>query len=208
MDDVRLAITMDWKQAGNFIYQVGLTRNELGGSSFSLVTASTGGRPPEVDAAVSRKTFRALHQAICRRLVRSCHDLSEGGLAVTAAEMALAGGLGGRIDLNCVPHQAEDFPDRITPHLASAVLLFSESNGRFLCEVSPDNADDFEAAMAGVPHARVGRVTDERRLRIAGVVGAPHDGRHRKEPTMEQPLVIDVDVEAIRKTWQAPLAWE
>ncbi|HEY5316175.1 MAG TPA: AIR synthase-related protein, partial [Pirellulales bacterium] len=104
IEDVGRAVTMDLKSAGNFLYQVGVTREELGGSHFSLVEGLAGGHVPQVDPVVAKATFIGLHAAIDAGLVRACHDLSEGGLAVAAAEMAFAGGLGARIFLGQVPH--------------------------------------------------------------------------------------------------------
>ena len=102
VDDVRRCVTMDLKRPGNLLISVGVTKNELGGSHFALVEGLAGGEVPKVDAAVAKKTFAALHQAIDAGLVRACHDLSEGGLAVAVAEMAFAGGFGAKIDLTKV----------------------------------------------------------------------------------------------------------
>jgi phosphoribosylformylglycinamidine synthase len=115
--DVRSCVTMDLKEAGNLLMILGQTRLELGGSLWADVHQQSGGRVPRVDPAVGRACFRGLHAAISRGLVRSCHDLSEGGLAVALAEMALAGGLGAQVALDGVPctdQAASDF-----------VLLFS-----------------------------------------------------------------------------------
>jgi phosphoribosylformylglycinamidine synthase len=94
VEDVRKCVTMDAKEAGNLVYVVGTTRNELGGSHFSLVNGLSGGAVPRVDPAAGRQVFKAVSAAIRDGLVRACHDLSEGGLAVAAAEMAFSGGLG------------------------------------------------------------------------------------------------------------------
>src|SRR5437870_1869447 len=67
---------------------------ELGGSHYHLVRGLSGGTVPPVDTTLAPEIFRRQHDAIARGLVRSCHDLSEGGLAVAAAEMAFAGGVG------------------------------------------------------------------------------------------------------------------
>ncbi len=163
IDDVRHCITMDLKRPGNFLYQVGLTKNELGGSHFALVEGLSGGEAPKVDAAMAKKTFAALHRAIYKGLVRSCHDLSEGGLAVAMAEMAFAGGFGAKIDLTNVPSPfgrgaggegVSDWDNDPT------VLLFSESNTRFICEITPENAAAFEKAMSGIACAKIGEVVD------------------------------------------------
>src|SRR5262249_53357141 len=94
VNDVRRCVTMDLKEAGNHLYIVGVTRAELGGTHYHLVHGMGGGEPPRVDPEVAPRIFRALHGAMARGLVRACHDLSEGGLAVAAAEMAFAGGIG------------------------------------------------------------------------------------------------------------------
>jgi phosphoribosylformylglycinamidine synthase len=99
--------------------------------------------------------------------VRACHDLSEGGLAVAAAEMAFAGRLGLELDLAGIPRSADVDSDAA----ASAVALFSESSARFLVEVAPQNAAAFEKTLAGRPVAQIGEVTAEGILRVRGLNG-------------------------------------
>jgi phosphoribosylformylglycinamidine synthase len=148
--DIRQTVTMDLKAAGNRLYLVGLTKPELGGSHYQPNAASA---IPQVDLALAPQLLGALHDAIRKGLVRSCHDLSEGGLAVALAEMAIAGGIGCTIDLAQVPqHGVAD----------DATLLFAESATRLLVEVNPAEAAAFEAAMAGFPHAAIGSVGGER----------------------------------------------
>jgi len=185
IDDVALAVTMDLKQPGNFLYQVGATKNELGGSHFALVESPSGGHVPVVDLAVAKQTFAALHRAMERGLIRACHDLSEGGLAVAAAEMAFAGGLGARIELSTLSLKAPQ-------QQGTASLLFSESNSRFLCEVSAESAAEFEQVMAEVPCARIGEVNDKSKLQIL----------HNDELS-----VIDADIQILKDAWKAPLEW-
>jgi phosphoribosylformylglycinamidine synthase subunit PurSL len=169
-------VTMDLKAAGNLLYLVGETKNELGGSHFALVNGLEGGQVPTVDPKGAKQTFEAMHTAIDAGLVRSCHDLSEGGLAVAAAEMAFAGGLGANIELT-----ADE----------AAVALFSESNTRFVCEVTGDCALAFERALAGVPLTKIGSAADGSRLTIAC-------GGKR---------VVDAEISALKEAWQAPLRW-
>src|SRR5437868_782956 len=106
-----------------------------------------------------------MHRAIQSGLIRACHDLSEGGLAVAAAEMAFAGGLGLSIDLDRVPNEIPIGASREK----NIALLFSESNTRFLCEVPRDRQADFEKTLAGVAHQCLGEVNDSRRLQISCV---------------------------------------
>lgn len=190
VDDVGRCVTMDAKQAGNRIYLVGTTKAELGGSHLSLVAGLDGGQVPTVDAALAKRTFAALHAAISAGWVRSCHDLSEGGLAVAAAEMAFAGGLGLALRLADVPHELGEW----TGASRDACLLFSESNTRFLCEVAPEDGPRFEQALGGVPWAQVGEVDSVSRLRIAGADAAGG-------------LVIDAELADLKEAWQQPLRW-
>jgi phosphoribosylformylglycinamidine synthase len=192
VDDVRQCVTMDLKEAGNLLYQVGRTRNELGGSHLGLVEALAGGRVPRVAPQEAKRTFVALSLAIRAGLVRACHDLSEGGLAVAAAEMAFAGGLGSWIRLAAAPRDiSED-----APHELDAILLFSESNSRFLCEVRPEQRDQFERALAETAFAQIGEVVASPRLQIFSATAA-------KQAT----LAIDADIGRLKEAWQAPLRW-
>jgi phosphoribosylformylglycinamidine synthase len=184
--DAARAVTMDVKRAGNLLYLVGETKNELGGSHFSLVHKLRGGEVPKVDPLLARRTFAAVHAAIDKSLVRSCHDLSEGGLAVAAAEMAFAGGLGARLNLAAVPHNSP------ADDSLETILMFSESNTRFLCEVPPDRATEFEKALAEIPHARLGEVVDQSQLEILGVKNTP---------------IVIADLKSLKAAWQRPLQW-
>jgi phosphoribosylformylglycinamidine synthase len=183
VDDVSRCVTMDLKEAGNALYVVGLTQHELGGSHFALIEGLADGLVPKVDAARAKQTFCAMHRAIHAGLVRACHDLSEGGLAVAAAEMAFAGGLGAEIALELVPSGDGSRHGQ--------VLLFSESNTRFLVEVNSDLAVAFENCLHEIPYARIGRVTDSKRLEI----------------TDDGASVISTDLAVLKEAWQRPLRW-
>lgn len=151
IDHVERAVTMDLKAAGNPLYLVGSTNtDEFAGSHFCLVNGINGGTVPQVDLQQAPQVFRGLHAAMQTGGVKSCHDLSEGGLAVAAAEMAFAGGVG--VHLQGV----------------SAALAFAESNTRFLVEVAVDQAPAFEAALEGVPLLQVGITTETTELVIEG----------------------------------------
>ncbi len=170
VDDVKNCVTMDLKEAGNLLYQIGETKNELGGSHYSLVNCLRGGQTPTVDIDTARRTFYAVHQAINESLVRSVHDMSEGGLAVCAAEMAFAGGLGAKLWLEHLPVASANeknnlplaIPDVDDELAQDVVRLFSESNSRFLVEVPIDCSRQFEKifAEANVPLYQVGKVAE------------------------------------------------
>lgn len=152
--DMHRFVTSHLKQPGNLLYLLGETRAEFGGSLlYALLGVEGGAAPAMPDDPLVR--YRRLHQAMRQGLVQSAHDCSEGGLAVALAEMALAGRLGAAVML----------PEAVG--LSAGELLFSESNGRLLLEVAPQDAPAFEQALDGVAIALLGRVVDNDRLRVA-----------------------------------------
>ena len=186
VEHVGRCVTMDLKEPGSRLYVVGLTRDEMGGSHLGLVRGVEGGVAPRVRPEEGTRVMDALHRAIAAGLVRACHDLSEGGLAVAAAEMAFAGGLGAEVSLANVPF--EDGPG--AAGVRDEMLLFAESPSRFLCEVREHDALAFEEALSAVPHAVVGRVTDSGRFLVRGT----HGGN-----------VVDAHIEELREAFLAPL---
>jgi phosphoribosylformylglycinamidine synthase II len=184
MDDTDKVVSMDCKRAGDLIYIVGETFNELGGSHYFSNHGYTGNRVPEVRPEKGKKLMDALAAAMNKGLVSSCHDLSEGGIGVAAAEMAFAGGLGMRVNLKNVPlGESIDRDD---------FILFSESNTRFLAEVAPDKKQAFEAALSGVDFAEIGQVTDDKKLEVYGRQGG---------------TVLSADIYELKEAWQKPLKW-
>ena len=184
IDDVKKAVTMDLKARENLIFIVGETRNELGGSHLYLRRGETGANVPKVRPTEAARGYRALGAAMEDGLVRSCHDLSEGGLAVAIAEMCFAGGFGVGMDLNEVPRADDAHRDD--------VLLFSETQSRFLVEVEPRHEKRFRAAMEGVTISNIGDVNQTARLLVRGLNGA---------------IVLDESIEDLREAFLAPLRW-
>jgi phosphoribosylformylglycinamidine synthase len=160
IDDVSRCITMDLKEPGHALVLVGATRDELGGSHLNLVrNAGLGRRPPRVDASLGRAALHGVARAIREGIIKSCHDLSEGGLAIAAAEMAFSGGIGAALNLQQVPLSLGT-PDRLD------LKLFSESNSRFLLEVPKQHLQKLRAILLGVPHAVLGDTLADPILRI------------------------------------------
>ncbi len=184
MEQVERAISMDCKKEGNLIYIVGTTYDELGGSHYYGIHGFVGNNVPRVDPRRGKRLMDALSAATDKGLVRACHDLSEGGLGVAAAEMAFAGGLGMAIHLANVPLGSLIIRDDL--------ILFSESNTRFLLEVAPKYRHQFEKMMAGFDCAAIGKVTSDRSLKIYGLSG---------EQVLSTPLA------ELKEAWQNPLRW-
>jgi phosphoribosylformylglycinamidine synthase II len=184
MKDVSKAVSMDAKKAGDLLYIVGMTYNEMGGSHYYAVRGAMGNRVPQVNPKRGKKLMDALSSAMDKGLVKACHDLSEGGIGVAAAEMGFAGGVGITLDLNKVP--LGEFIDR------NDTILFSESNTRFLVEVAPEDAKRFEEAMGENICAAIGAFTKDDRLQIYGIKG---------EKVVSTPLA------ELKEAWQKPLRW-
>ena len=182
MDDVEKAVTMDLKEVGNVLMIAGVTKNELGGSHYAFVNNLKGGSVPRVDPKAALKLFQATHACMQRGLIRSCHDLSEGGLAVAIAEMSFAGGLGVEVNLDNVPTEGD---------CNALVRLFSESNSRFVFEVEPGNVDAVKAAIGGVPVSEIGHVVDGDGVTISEAGSSAMASRFGE----------------MRQRWQEPLAW-
>ena len=167
IDDVRKIVSMDLKTPGHRLFLVGETRAELGGSHLLRVLGRSGGTVPDLDPRAG-DVHRAVCRAITGGLVRSCHDLSEGGLAVAAAEMAFSGDVGAEILLSSV--KRGDAGDRVEDDLT---ILFSESNSRYLLEVAPEDVGRLLELFGPLPVAEIGRTIEYRILRIMGLDSQP-----------------------------------
>ncbi|MDH3295039.1 MAG: AIR synthase-related protein, partial [Acidimicrobiia bacterium] len=135
--------------AGNDVWLVGAPRGALGGSYLDEVAGVDGGGPvpPPDPSAVAN--HRAMHRAIRAGIIQSAHDVSDGGLAVAAAEWAFAGRLGMTLSVDTSHGPAE---------------LFGESAGRYLIEVRPSDGDLLTECIPGA--TRIGWITKDDRLRI------------------------------------------
>lgn len=154
--DIGLSPGTDFKTADDLIYLLGPSGAcGLGGSELSYVFSGVVGSAPVIDLAANIALYRAFYRALHAGLIRSAHDLSEGGLVVAAAEMAIAGRMGAVLD--------------IPPGGDMLDAGFNEAPGRLLVCVSPDRQGAFERHFAGMSFARLGRVTDNGRFSFSGV---------------------------------------
>jgi phosphoribosylformylglycinamidine synthase len=156
--DVRKCMTMYFKKPGNFIYLIGRTRNELGGSHFYMLNGHIGNSVPTVNFKEAKNIFAKIHHLIKKGIISACHDCSEGGLAVALAEMAFTSGLGADITLLETARQC-----RISE---SEILLFSESPSRFIVEVSPENEAKLLELTSGLPAVKLGITSENSTLVI------------------------------------------
>ena len=184
VDDINKCVTMDVKKASNLLFVVGETKNELGGSHYYKIAGHIGANVPRLDLGTAPKIAAKISAAIAKGLVVSCHDCSEGGLAVALAEMAFAGGLGIDADLRGLPRSKDC--------CRTDAQLFSESNSRYIVEVQPEKYDAFARVMLNLPFGQIGKVTENKKLAIRS-----EDGR----------VVIDADLSSLKQAWQKTFDW-
>ncbi|MFA5388549.1 MAG: phosphoribosylformylglycinamidine synthase subunit PurL [Candidatus Omnitrophota bacterium] len=182
MDDVTKAISMDLKEKGDLLYVIGETKDEMGGSHYNLINNCVGNNAPVVDAKKGSRIFDKLSEAADFGLIRACHDLSEGGMAVALAEMAFSGGSGIKVSLKEAPSQVKK----------DHVILFSESNTRFIAEVRKEDKKKFETLMKGAAVGLLGEVSGSKDFEVYGVNGDK---------------IIDISIDKLKEAWQKPLRW-
>jgi phosphoribosylformylglycinamidine synthase len=153
IEDVTKCVSMDPKVAGDLVYVLGTTANELGASEYYESFHKTGLNVPHVDFDKNKVIYRALQRAIENELVASCHAVARGGLAIHLSYMTLAGGMGLDIHLSDLPMDAG------RGDLLNETLLFSESAGRFIVTIAPENRSVFEKWVKGMAAKCVGSVT-------------------------------------------------
>ncbi len=181
LTDVRHAVTMDFKGPGNALILVGRTSEELGGSLLHQLSGRNGAAP-QPDPKSAMKSFRAVQTVLAKRLALSAHDLSEGGLAVTVAEMAFSGEFGAALELDAVPRDPRMY--------SSETILFSESASRILLEVSPKNEPAVLRLLKGIGAHRIGATIANPLVRVKGLDGAV---------VLEEPLA------SLKAAWQKTL---
>jgi len=161
-----------WRQAGDAIWLLGVPLDEvadprvsLAGSSYlACIHGAVTGRPPVIDLVLEAQVQAFLRGAIAQGLVASAHDLSDGGLAVAAAECCIAAGLGVRLDCGVAEQTRWDR------------LLFAEGGARILVSVPSAAAAAWQQALdqaepGSLPATRLGLVTAEPLLQISVAAG-------------------------------------
>jgi phosphoribosylformylglycinamidine synthase len=148
--DIRKCVTTDFKKQGNLVYLVGKeTEKELGGSEYYNIMDFEGGSVPKLDIKILSNCMKGILSVVEQRLVSSCHDISEGGIGVCLSEMCIGGFIGVEVDLT-----------NISKGLRSDFKLFSESNTRWVFEVTKGKEKDFEKLLKknNAPFVKIGVV--------------------------------------------------
>lgn len=182
VDDIEKCQSMDSKIPGDLVYVLGLTRDELGAGEYYEHLGYLGCKVPQVRPKESLALYRALATAIQAEAVASVHGIYRGGLGVHLAMVAMGGNLGLAVDLAAVPVEAALRPDR---------LLFSESAGRFIVTIDPEQKAHFEGLLQGNAFACVGEITKAPQLVL------DHSGQPDRH-------ILSVAVKDLRNAWKAP----
>lgn len=180
IDDVSKVTTQSFREAGDVIILLGETLPELGGSEYQyVVTGKTSGRPPKIDLEQERSVQQTTLQAIEKGVVKSAHDLSEGGLAIAVSEACIGKRLGASVTLHT--------------SLTVTEVLFSESQSRILVTTAKDDAAVIVqlAEENGVPCAVIGEVKG---------AGSPLEVR------VNGKTVVQEDVSELAHLWEGAIA--
>ena len=178
IEDVRRTITSDFKQADDVVYLLGETYDELGGSEFYQLFGELGANVPQVRFEQAKALYILIGEANDQGLIQSCHDLSDGGMAVALAEATFGYDFGAEVELP-LPHPPTPFPrlmrdmggerepgaPLMNGQLPVHVQLFSESHSRFVATVAPEDVVAFDQHFGGRA-TRLGRVTPDGQLTV------------------------------------------
>jgi len=204
IDDVRKAPSTDLLAAGDLLYIVGATGGMLGASILERAIAAPGGVPgrsplpgrllgpcPVADPSEHLRIYKAIAKVVSGRGLRSIHDLSDGGLAVAAAESCLGGRLGAELRLDAVPRRNPSGPSASAgAYPEAAALLFTEDTGRFLVSIRSEDRERFERSMAGLPIACIGEAVSRPRLRA----------------TLGGRVILDAELGDLERAYKTPIA--
>jgi len=160
IDDIRTCISTDLKEENTNLYLVGAeTKQELGGSEYYRLMNVDTGIVPSSDVDLLKRCMDAMLSAIDKGMILACHDVSEGGIGVCAAEMAIGGGIGFTVDV-----------DKISGNLRNDMKVFSESNTRWIVEIKKENSKGFEKLLSDhkTPFACIGYTMGSDIVIIAG----------------------------------------
>lgn len=182
LPNVTRAQTSDFKKAGDHIYILGGTRKELGASEAASQLGIKGGMIPHVDSSQALPRYRALHALMDQRAISSCHDCSDGGLAVALAEMCIGGRLGCMVDLDKVP---------VFGDLNAFEICYSESASRLIVTIKPELSTLLEVLGMWQVCAKIGEVTDSGEMLVR----------------QGERIVINAPVEELAQAYKTSLDW-
>lgn len=166
MPDITKTVSPEFKNAGDIIYLLGETHDELGASEYYKMLAreskkiserhAIGNSVPKVNLQKNLQTYLAFEKAITKELVASAMSVTSGGLGITLAKASVGGMVGCKADIKNISGDAKSVD----------ATLFSESQGRILVSVNPKNVSKFEKIIKNIAHTKLGKVTKDSKFII------------------------------------------
>ena len=166
------------RRAGSLIAVIGETDSAMGGSVYARIKGRTGAQVPGTDFDSAMRSYRSYHVAVTEGLILAAHDVSEGGLAVSAAEMAFSMVAGIEIDLDSLP---------VSDDLSNVEKLFSESSSRILIEFEEESIDRIQEIFSGSAFAVIGK-TEQSHKSLRFTSGGVN--------------ILDNQIESLKETWK------
>lgn len=157
ISDITKAQTFDFKKAGDCVYLIGETDNELGGSEYFAMMGFVGNKIPKTDAVEFNRLYGTVSNVIKNEIVNAVITPAIGGIAIALAKMCMAGNIGVKVDSTKIP---------VKTKMSLNELMFSESGGRFIVSVSPERVNDFQNLMNGFKFAKIGDTTAKKYMVI------------------------------------------
>ena len=176
IEDIEKTISSPFKKSGNKIVLIGETKPELGGSIYYDSLGYVGTQVPTIDTKLAFQIFKAIHQGIKQGIILSCQDISEGGLISSIAEMSFGELFGTKIVASVEGMKDYEW-------------LFSESPGRFVCEVAEKDMGILKTICDSIPCILVGEINLEQRIVVE----------------LNQKSVLELNINDLKQEWQAPM---
>ncbi|MDG6220049.1 MAG: phosphoribosylformylglycinamidine synthase subunit PurL, partial [Candidatus Thermoplasmatota archaeon] len=182
VEDVNKLVSSDLKENGNLLFMVGSPSSQMGGSLFLRQKGIEDNSIPQVDLEKVKGRMDALLRAIDRGLVRACHDVDEGGLAVALAEMCIGGDAGAKVEV-----ETEMMP---------SIFIFNETPTRWIIEARAEDEEKLKEALGDTPLAKIGVVHADKNTGI-GELSITVNGEN----------LIKARLEDLRNSWENPI-WD
>lgn len=158
IDHVDMAISISPKAVGDLVYILGETKDECGASEYYDMNNALGSNVPETDIHTNQRLYKFYTRASKKHLIASAYPVGYGGLGAALAKKAIAGQMGMDIDLSKIDMRADK-------------VLYSESTGRIVVTVAPQNKEKFEKAFKDFPHLlHIGHIAYSNKLSVKNVL--------------------------------------
>jgi len=177
MDDVSLQMTIPFKQEGDLIYVIGKMTDDIASSEYLFSYLGVKNSPaPYFDLTEEHQMHKGVRSLIAAKLIKSAHDVSDGGLMCCLLEKSFTSGLG--------------FDIKTDSNFRKDAYLFGESQGRAVVSISPENKEAFEAALLGMnlPFAGLGSVNGNEVKVDSEMFGTVNGLKHLYDNAVEKAL--------------------